>query len=176
MEALKQKIYTVDDIYTLPEGERAELLDGRIYYMAAPSTNHQRISGHLYAEIFQYIQKMKGECEVFAAPFAVFLDEEKTNYVEPDISVVCSRDKLTEKGCNGAPDWIIEIVSPSSRRMDYLLKLLKYSTVGVREYWIVDSEKERVVVHNFEKETLEEYSFGENVPVGIYKGALIKVY
>ena len=116
-----------------------------------------------------------GKCEVFAAPFAVFLNENDRNYVEPDISVICDKNKITDKGCNGAPDWIIEIVSSSSRVMDYFTKLFKYRTAGVKEYWIVDPTKEVVMVYRFEKETMEEYSFGEDVPVGIYEGFSIKV-
>jgi len=96
-------------------------------------------------------------------------------YLEPDISVICDKDKLTDEGCNGAPDWIIEIVSPSSKSIDYLTKLFKYRTAGVREYWIVDSIKQRVTVYFFEKELVEEYSFGTDIPVGIYDGFTIKV-
>ncbi len=140
--ATQQKIYTVDDIYALPDGERAELIDGQIYYMAPPNTKHQRISGRLYQAIANYIDSKNGECEIFAAPFAVFLNKNSNNnYVEPDISVICDKDKITEKGCYGAPDWIIEIVSPGSRRMDYYIKLFQYRTAGVKEYWIVDYEK-----------------------------------
>ena len=112
---------------------------------------------------------------MFPAPFAVFLNENDRNYVEPDISVICDKNKITDKGCNGAPDWIIEIVSSSSRVMDYFTKLFKYRTAGVKEYWIVDPTKEVVMVYRFEKETMEEYSFGEDVPVGIYEGFCIKV-
>lgn len=95
--------------------------------------------------------------------------------MEPDISVVCDRNKLDEKGCNGAPDWIIEIVSPSSRLMDYYKKLFKYRTAGVREYWIVDPEKDRIMVYNFEFDTGEEYTFGVEIPVGIYKDFAINI-
>jgi len=171
----KEEVYTIADIYALPDGERAELIDGKIYYMAPPSLGHQRISGYLYHEIYNYIKRGNGKCEVLAAPFAVFLNDDDINYVEPDISIICDRSKLDEKGCHGAPDWIIEIVSPSSKPRDYVKKMLKYGTAGVREYWIVDQEKERVTVYYFEKETIEEYSFGEEVPVGIYEGFAIKV-
>ena len=82
---------------------------------------------------------------------------------------------MDEKGCHGAPDWIIEIVSPGSKHMDYFIKLFKYRNTNVKEYWIVDPEKERILVYKFERETVEEYSFGENVPVGIYKGFSIKI-
>jgi len=170
-----QENYTINDIYELPDGKRAELIDGQIYYMAPPSTEHQRISEKIYTGIYQYINEKEGGCEVFAAPFAVFLDKTQKTYVEPDISVICDKNKITSKGCIGAPDWVIEIVSISSKRMDYLVKLLQYSNAGVREYWIVDPLKSHVMVYNFENQTMEEYSFGENIPAGIYNGFSIKI-
>lgn len=176
MDALrKEPIYTIDDIYTLPEGERAELIDGKIYYMAPPSTRHQTLVMDLSYQIKDYIKRNNGECNVFPAPFAVFLNENDRNYVEPDISVICDKNKITDKGCNGAPDWVIEIVSPSSKPMDYFTKLFKYRTSGVREYWIVDPIRQRVTVYFFENESVEEYSFGTDIPVGIYEGFYIRV-
>lgn len=176
MEALrKEEIYTIEDIYALPEGERAELIDGRIYYMAPPSTMHQRILNYISTEINLYIRKNNGVCEIFPAPFAVFLDKDDKNYVEPDISVICDKDKITKKGCYGAPDWVIEIVSPSSKSMDYFTKLFKYRTAGVREYWIVDPVKKQILVYEYEQGTMEQYAFGDDVPVGIYEGFSIKV-
>ena len=164
------KPYTIDDIYSLPEGSRAELIDGQIYYMAPPTRKHQRIADELFAVIREYINTNNGSCEVDIAPFAVFLnqDDEK-NYVEPDISVICDPNKLTDKGCFGAPDWIIEIVSSGSRRMDYFKKLFKYRTAGVREYWIVDPEKDRILVYNFESENTGDYTFSDSVKAGIYE-------
>ncbi len=173
--ARKLEGYTVEDIYALPDGARAELIDGQIYYMAPPNTRHQRIVSNLHYQIKDFINRNNGGCEVFPAPFAVFLNSDGKNYVEPDISIVCDLRKLDDRGCNGAPDWVVEIVSPSSRAMDYFTKLFKYRTAGVREYWIVDPTKERVTVYGFEKETMEEYSFGEGVPVGIYEGFFIKI-
>ena len=176
MDALKkEEVYTIEDIYALPNGERAELIDGKIYYMAPPNTKHQRLVHFFDREIGNYIQVKNGECEVFPAPFAVFLNEDDTNYVEPDISVICDKNKITNKGCNGAPDWAIEIVSPSSKSMDYFIKLFKYRNAGVKEYWIVDPAKSLTAVYNFEKETMEEYTFGEEVPVGIYEGFSIAI-
>ncbi len=176
MDALrKEKEYTVEDIYALPDGERAELIDGRIYYMAPPSTNHQRLVHFFDREIGNYIQAQNGECEVFPAPFAVFLNENGKNYVEPDISVICDKNKLTEKGCNGAPDWVVEVVSPGSKAMDYYHKLLKYRAAGVREYWVADSERKVVTVYNFERDMMEEYAFTQQIPVGIHKGFFIRV-
>lgn len=176
MDALgKEEIYTIDDIYALPDGERAELIDGKIYYMAPPGRTHQKISWKLHQAIANYIDSNGGECEVYAAPFAVFLSKDGRNYIEPDISVICDQSKLDERGCHGAPDWIIEIVSPGSKSMDYFTKLFQYRNVNVREYWIVDPTKELVMVYRFEKETVDQYSFGEDVPVGIYEGFSIKV-
>lgn len=169
----KEENHTIEDIYALPDGERAELVDGKIYYMAPPSRTHQRFVKDFIYQIENYIRSNKGLCEVFPAPFAVFLDE--NTYVEPDISVICDISKVDEKGCHGAPDWIIEIVSPSSKSMDYLTKLFKYQAAGVREYWIVDTTKELVTVYAFECEIVEQFSFGEDVPVGIYNDFSITV-
>ena len=148
--------YTIEDIYNLPEGQRAELIDGELYMMATPSRIHQRIVMELLFRIRDYIGKNNGDCEVYPSPFAVFLNADD---VEPDISVICDQDKLTDEGCKGAPDWIIEIVSPSSRSMDYNKKLFKYRTAGVREYWIVDPTKQQIIVYHFEQDSYEEIDF-----------------
>ena len=165
---LQNKEYTIDDIYALPDGQRAELIDGQMYMMAPPTRMHQRITLELSTVINNYIKDKGGSCEVDIAPFAVFLNADDKNYVEPDISVICNPDKLTDKGCTGAPDWIIEIVSPGSRRTDYYTKLFKYRTAGVREYWIVDPEKNRIMVYSFESDDTAEYTFSEAVKTGIY--------
>lgn len=176
MDALKREdVYTIEDIYALPEGKHAELIDGQIYYMSPPSWNHQRISRKLHQTIANYIDSNNGKCEALAAPFAVFLNDDNINYVEPDISVICDLSKLDDKGCHGAPDWVIEIVSPSSKPRDYMTKLFKYRTAGVREYWIVDPMKELVTVYGFEQDNVEQYNFGEEIPVGIYEGFSLKV-
>lgn len=98
--------YTTEYIYHLPEGTRAELIDGQIYYMAPPTRTHQKLLFSISRTIADYIDSKKGICEVDIAPFAVFLNEDNRNYVEPDISVICDTEKLSEKGCTGAPDWI----------------------------------------------------------------------
>ena len=116
MPLLKEETYTIDDIYALPEGERAELIDGHMYMMAPPSRKHQRISTRLVSIIDRYIEEHKGKYQVYAAPFAVYLDERSNTYVEPDISVICDSNKLDDSGCKGAPDWVIEIVSPQVSR------------------------------------------------------------
>mgnify|MGYP000065014242 CR=1 FL=1 len=167
--AKKETEYTTDYIYSLPDGQRAEIINGKVYMMSPPTRKHQRIVGELFRKIGNYIESNKGSCEVDIAPFAVFLNQDNKNYVEPDISVICDKYKLTDKGCNGAPDWIIEVVSPSSIRIDYMIKLFKYRTSGVREYWIVDSEKDRITVYNFDTDDICEYSFDDSVKVGIYE-------
>lgn len=169
----KSQLYTIDDIYSLPDEERAELIDGQIYYMAPPSRIHQRISTRLASLIDRYIDEHHGPCQVYSASFAVFLSEDSKNYVEPDISVICSPDKLTDWGCNGAPDWIIEIVSPSSRQLDYFTKLFKYRTSEVREYWIVDPNKQQILVYSFEQNTMEQYTFADTIKAGIYENLYI---
>ena len=170
----KNNSYTIEDIFALPEGKRAELIDGQIYDMAPPSRIHQKISTQLVSCINHYISEHHGNCEVYAAPFAVFLNEDDKNYVEPDISVICSPEKLTDKGYAGAPDWVIEIVSPSSQRMDYLTKLFKYRTAGVREYWIVNPMTETVQVYSFEDtEDSTQFSFDDSIASGIYDGFVI---
>jgi len=168
-EVVHNNDYTIKDIYSLPDGKRAELIDGQIYRMAPPSRKHQSMVHFFDRIIGNYIQEKKGECEIYPAPFAVFLNEDDKNYVEPDISVICDKNKLTEQGCNGAPDWIIEVVSPGSKSMDYYKKLFKYCNSGVKEYWIVDPIKSRVTVYDFRKETTEEYTFTDKVKVGIYE-------
>ena len=164
----QHKAYTIEDIFSLPEGTRAELIDGQIYYMAPPSRKHQQIAGKLFAAISHYIDSNGGSCEPYIAPFAVFLNKNDKNYVEPDISVICDPDKLNDRGCNGAPDWIIEIVSPGSRQMDYFTKLFKYRNSDVREYWIVDPIKNLILVYNFENSTSDQYTFADIVKAGIY--------
>ena len=173
MPLLKEQLYTVDYIYNLPDGERAELIDGQIYNMTPPRRKHQRISSKLNAVIENYIASKDGSCEVYAAPFAVFLNNDQYTYVEPDISVICDKNKLDEYGCNGAPDWVIEIVSPGSRRMDYFTKLFKYREAGVREYWIADPEKKQVTVYNFDVGDVLTYTFSDIVKVGIYEDLFV---
>ncbi len=170
------KGYTIADIEALPEGERAELIDGELFRMDAPMTIHQDILVNLMFEIKIYIRKNKGKCRLYPAPFAVRIKKDNRNYVEPDISVICDRDKLDEKGCHGAPDWTIEIVSPSSKTMDYEQKVKLYREAGVREYWIVDAETEAVTVYDFEhdKEPVR-YSFSDRIKAGIFEDLYLQL-
>lgn len=171
----QQRLCTIHDIYALPDGERAELIDGQIYYMTPPNRKHQTIARELFTSIDSYIKSNNGSCEPFFAPFAVFLNEDDINYVEPDICVICDNNKLTDKGCSGAPDWILEIVSPSNRPMDYYTKLFKYRSAGVREYWIVDHERNLVIVYDFQNKSATNYTFSDDIPVSIYPGFCINL-
>lgn len=176
MALRQEKTYTIEDIYSLPEGQRAELIDGKIYNMAPPVRIHQKLISELTQSIGQYIKSNGGNCDIYPAPFAVFLNDDNRNYVEPDISVICDKGKLNEKGCNGAPDWIIEIASPSTSSLDYGIKLFKYCTAGVREYWIINPATRTVNVYDFESEKrTDQYPFEEPIPVCIYKELTIQV-
>ena len=169
-------LYTEEDYYNLPENVRAELINGQIYYMTAPSRIHQEILMFLSKTIANYIDSKKGPCKVYPAPFAVKLfSEDDKNVVEPDISVICDPNKLTDRGCTGAPDWITEIVSPSNPGHDYVRKLNLYMDAGVREYWIVDPTKKHVIVYKFEQEIMEQYSFWEDVAIGIFEDFRIRL-
>ncbi len=172
MSLAQTKPDTEQDYYNLPENIRAELIDGQlIYNQAAPSRIHQTILSELHLIIGQYIKSKGGSCRVYPAPFAVKLWEDRPTIVEPDISVICDRDKLTDRGCTGAPDWIIEIVSPGNASHDYIRKLNLYADAGVREYWIVDPEEERVFVYALEQDNLKvkPYTFQDPIHVNIYE-------
>jgi len=178
MEALKLKpLYTIEDICALPEGVRAELIDGQLYYMASPTVTHQRILGNLLATIHNYLKEKGGPCEVFPSSLGVFLKEDDSTYLEPDIVVVCDPAKLeNDKGCVGVPDWVIEITSPSSTCHDYLRKYNLYKRAGVTEYWIVDPQGKSVIVSTFaddEDYSPPQYSFTDKITVGIFDDLVI---
>lgn len=164
------KVYTEEDYYKLPENIRAELIDGQMYYQAAPSRIHQEILMELCGMIRDYIKAKKGFCKVYPAPFAVKLHENGRTIVEPDISVICDFKKLTEQGCTGVPDWIIEIVSQNNPGNDYVRKLNLYADAGVREYWIVDPMGQTISVYRLEEKQFRaiSYTFQEKVKVNIY--------
>ena len=166
---LLKDYHTSEDYWNLPEEERAELINGKFYDMAPPSRIHQKLVSKLTALFNQYITDHHGSCEVYPAPFAVNLDADDKDWVEPDVSVICDPNKLTDRGCSGAPDLIFEIVSPASRKMDYGLKNTIYSQAGVREYWIVDPEKERTTVYRYAEDAAPIiFPFHSPVSAGLY--------
>ncbi len=166
----RSDFYTENDYYNLPENVRAELIDGQFYDMAAPSRIHQAILNTINNTIYNYIHSKKGDCRVYPAPFAVKLFNDRKTVVEPDISVICDPNKLTDQGCSGAPDWIIEIISPSTSSHDYVRKLNLYLDAGVREYWIVDPTQKHIVVYYLEKTQFKmtTYTFQDKIKVNIY--------
>ena len=176
MPHLEKITHTSEDYWNLPESERAELIEGQLYAMAPPNYKHQKLVSELTQIIGNYIKAHHGKCEIIPSPFAVNLDANDKNWVEPDISIICDKSKITNRGCIGAPDYIIEIVSPSSRRMDYNRKNGLYMDAGVREYWIVDPEKERTTIYRFEEDAAPTItSFEQDIPVGIFEDLVINI-
>ena len=171
MPLLKNDHYTSEDYWNLPEEERAELINGKFYDMAPPSRIHQKLVFSISRIIGNYIADHHGSCQVYPAPFAVNLDADDKDWVEPDVSVICDPNKLTDRGCSGAPDLIFEIVSPASRKMDYSLKNMIYSQAGVREYWIIDPDQRLVLVYDFSAAIYPViYGFDAKIPVAIWDG------
>ena len=165
----KQGEYTLDDYYALPDDIRAELIDGVIYYMASPTYIHQIIAGHIHAFLLDHVIKNKGKCIPMISPLDVQLDMDNKTMVEPDVLVLCDKNKIKRGIVYGAPDFLVEILSPSTRSKDMVLKLNKYCFAGVREYWIVDPKKENIMVYKFEDEIeCKVYERKTPVPVGIW--------
>ncbi|MCD7884869.1 MAG: Uma2 family endonuclease [Lachnospiraceae bacterium] len=167
----RQGDYTLEDYLALPDDRRVELIDGVIYDMASPTLIHQAIGGKLYAIFESYIARKHGSCMSFNAPVDVQLDCDDKTIVQPDVLIICDPSKLRRDRIYGAPDLVVEILSPSTRRKDRSLKMTKYKRAGVREYWMIDPDYRRIYVHEFEKgEAYEIYDFNDTVPVGIYGG------
>ena len=152
MEALKfDRLYTYRDYVTWDDKNRYELIDGVVYMMSSPSRLHQKILTELLRQLSNFL--VGKSCEVYPAPFDVRLHgngDKETTVVQPDIVVVCETTKLDDKGCNGAPDMVIEILSPSNAKHDTIRKFSKYLEAGVKEYWVVDPERQTVFVHILE--------------------------
>jgi Uma2 family endonuclease len=175
--AEERTYYTYADILEWDESVRAEIIDGELYMMALPSTFHQEISMELSGQLGNFL---KGKpCKAFAAPFGVRLfpreDLSDNTLVEPDIALICDRSKIDERGCNGAPDLIIEILSPSNGRHDLVLKFNKYLEAGVREYWIVDPVEQAVQAHILDngRYVTNIYDDKAQVPVSVLPGCVI---
>ena len=173
----KKQHYTYADYCTWDDDERWELFDGELYAMAGTSTAHQTVSGNLHYQLFDFL---KGKpCRVFTAPYDVRLnaDTYDNTVVQPDLLVVCDKSKLDDKSCKGAPDVVIEILSPSTAKHDKLLKFNTYQRAGVREYWIVDPDSRTVQVHILENGRYFTRSYGETdaIPVHVLEGCEISL-
>ena len=165
--------YTLDDYYALPDEQRVELIDGYFYDMSSPTFGHQSIGGEIYRQIANYIMEHGGDCRPFIAPVDVQLDCDNKTMVQPDVGIVCDPSKIKRFGIYGAPDFLVEVISPSTKKKDYALKLSKYMEAGVREYWILDFRQEKILVYFFESDIYPViYGFDQPVPVNIYDGNL----
>lgn len=166
----EKRLCTLEDYYALPDERRVELIDGVFYDMASPGRLHQAILGQLYLQLASCADRHP-EWELFFAPADVCLDNDNYTMVQPDLYINCSKKDDDKRRLNGAPDYVVEILSPSSRTHDMFRKLSKYRFAGVREYWIVDPEKQKVIVYVFEKDDIPViYTFHDTVPVGISEG------
>lgn len=169
--------YTSKDYDNLPDDVRAELIDGHLIFMESPTIQHQEILGELFFSIRSYIKHRSGLCKILLSPIDVYLDEDDKTILQPDLVILCDPGKNNGKQIKGAPDFVAEVVSPSSRRRDYLTKLNKYWTAGVREYWIIDPEQTKVSVYCFsttdENFSVKTYSFQDKIPIGIYGDLII---
>ncbi len=169
-----QGSYTIEDYLALPDEQRVELIDGYFYDMAAPVPLHQRIAGEIHRQIANFILDHDGECIPFVAPVDVQLDCDEKTMVQPDVIILCDKEKMHRRCLHGAPDFVLEVISPSTKRKDYTKKLSKYMAAGVREYWILDPYQQKLIVYFFESETCPViYGINEQVPIGIYHGDLI---
>ena len=168
----ENRLYTLEDYLRLPDDQRVELIDGVFYDMAAPTTIHQGVAGFLHKKFLDFVMENKGPCFPFISPVDVQLDCDDKTVVQPDILVVCDRTKYKNGRVFGAPDLVVEVLSPSTRRKDMQLKMYKYAGAGVREYWMVDSEKKLVVQYDLEHlEIPAIYNFQSVIPVLIWDGA-----
>lgn len=172
LKGKRQGEYTLEDYYALPDERRVELIDGVIYDMAAPAIIHQKILGELHLLFRECMDRHEGSCEVYLSPCDVRLDRDNRTMVQPDLLVVCEEYDIGAKAFDGAPDLTLEILSPSTRSRDMLLKLHKYANAGVREYWIVDPDRRAVLVYDLEHEDYypDKYSFEDRIPILISGG------
>ena len=188
----RQGEYTTEDYYALPEDCRVELIDGVIYNMAAPSWRHQILIFRIAVQLDEWIRKMNGRCMVMMSPVDVQLDKDDKTMIQPDVFVVCKKkntdsereERKAEKrkkesrkyeehyAFQGAPDFVAEVLSPSSGKRDRIVKYEKYKNAGVREYWIVDPKAEIITVHLFDKRSeTTVYSYQDEIPVHIFGDA-----
>ena len=176
--------YTFADVLSWDEDERIEIIDGEALMMATPSRIHQEISGELFRQLANFLEGK--QCRVYPAPFGVRLfardgdgPEDVDTLVEPDISVVCDRSKLDQHGCKGAPEMVIEILSPSTLRHDRLVKLNLYDQAGVLEYWIVDPQNRAVQVFRRDGgaalRICEEYGHTQVAKVSVLDGCFLEL-
>lgn len=171
--AYRQDGYTLEEYYALSDDQRMELIDGAFYVMEAPSLPHQDVIFELGMCIRRFIKKRKGRCRAFVAPIDVQLDRDDKTMVQLDIVVVCDEKKLTERCIYGAPDLVIEVLSESTRKKDMTIKLDKYRKAEVREYWMADIGRQRVITYFFEDgERPGIHGMEDRIPIAVFDGKL----
>ena len=171
----KQGEYTLADYYALPDDKRYELIDGVLIEMNSPETVHQDIAAYIHMMLYDYIRKTGRPCKVYESPIDVQLDCDDRTMVQPDVLVLCNRNLLRRFGIYGAPDFILEVLSPSTRKKDMSLKLTKYMNAGVKEYWIIDPNKKCLITYDFTDEQFVPviHPLNTSVPVAISGGDLL---
>ena len=170
----EKKLYTLEDYLALPDDQRVELIDGVFYDMAAPTTIHQAVGGFIYKKFLDHVLEHKGPCYPFISPVDVQLDCDDKTVVQPDVLIVCDRDKYRNGRVFGAPDLVIEVLSPSTRKKDMQLKLQKYGNAGVREYWLIDTDRKQIIQYDLEHLAIPViHTFDDEVPVLIWDSACI---
>ena len=172
----KDKRFTYADYESWDDDNRYELIDGVAYMMAAPTFKHQGILGEFYRQFANHLKGKK--CRVFVAPCDICLNglgDEDDTVVQPDLFVVCDDSIMEKKRFNGAPEMVIEVLSPSSSKLDLFLKLKKYQLAGVREYWIADPDAKAVNVHILEngRYVISPYEKDDIIAVYVLDGCII---
>lgn len=171
LPAKRQGEFTIEDLKNIPDEQRVELIDGVIFEMQMPSTFHQTICFELSVRLRAFIMEQGGKCVPFAVPVDVQLDCDNKTMVQPDVIVLCGREKNNGKRIFGAPDFVAEVLSKSTRRKDMLIKNVKYENAGVREYWMIDPDKKKILVYDFSGEDYPViYGFDDVIPVRIFGG------
>lgn len=168
----RQGEFTTKDLEDWPEDFRIELIDGVIYDISSPTTRHQIIAFELAKRLDRFIEENKGKCVVLVAPVGVMIDQNDKTELQPDVSIVCDRGKFKDGIIWGSPDFVAEVLSPSTGKRDLGIKMLKYKHAGVKEFWAVDPKEKHIIVYLFEEsDIIRMYTFKDTVPVSIYDGA-----
>ena len=168
----KQGDYTVEDLEKMDEYPRVELIDGVLYDMAPPTVTHSRIGLYLYRAAADYIERKGGNCEAFTDGVGVYLDDPNKNCLIPDFLIVCDDSIIQERGICGAPDFVLEVLSPSSETRDTVIKKNKYMASGVREYWIIDRKRHSVFIYLKDDLIGRIHPLSGKLGVAIYNGEL----
>lgn len=164
--------YTADDLDRLRGDDgRGELIDGVIFNLASPSVSHQLIQTAVASLLNAHIWNHGGSCDVFTSPLDVHIEKNDWTVLQPDVLIICSNDLYKKDKIWGAPDLVVEILSPSTQDRDFGAKYMKYRSFGVREYWIIDPMNERIIVYEFARnDMIHLYTFQDKIPVGIWDG------